>query len=886
MRMRSTLPVLGALVAFAVAGAQDRRLNQDATGLPQGETMIAVDPNNPQHLVATWMEWDAPRGQLVTTAHARSLDGGATWQTAITNAPGVLPFTGRIDPSVAIDGLGNVYEFFATPQTLATGAAVARSSDGGLTFTGAAPLELGESVDKPWIAADPLSNNVYVTYTRIVSGANAIKFARSLDHGVTFSTPAAISGVGGGVNPMLAVGPVGEVYIVYSGGTIVKLDRSLDNGATWLPLDRTVAATTPPPFSNNGGLTALLIPTIAVDRTNGPFRGRLYVAWCDGRNADTDIYMASSADQGTTWTAPLRVNDDYVGGGTDQVHPTLWVDDAGHVHVQFLDRREDPANLKLAVYLATSTNGGVSFGPNVRISDPGFVQGGLPGRPNGWLGDYGGGAGAGGTNHIVWADGRYGDLDIFYRAVNDADFDVDGILNDGSGDGQYANAPCTGGLTVGCDDNCPGVSNSTQTDSDGDGVGDACDNCPSIPNADRFDRDRDGVGDACDPCPANANKPAGDPDGDGVAECADNCPGLPNASQADADADGMGDFCDVCPGSATNDQDHDGRCEGADNCATVWNPKQVDADGDSIGDACDNCPGDVNAAQTDTDGDGQGDACDCQPADGSDGAPVRIEELRAFKSGTTASFGWIGAGLLGPGSALHRAVDAYSVARGLLSTLRSTGTFGPCFLEGLKRGVDDASIPPPGDGFVYLTQAQNYECGLGSLGVNSNEVLRSNSDALACKGQTYVDASASSETHVRGTVTGTLADVTSSDNAYESITEVLISNVSQLDHRWTFNVPVGAVLLEVHIEAFYTPSSPTSAAEPVQIDYSVDGGATWEWLTVFVSGPLVDNNADRTIGIPVVAGTMSVRVIDTNRTTSSPGLDGISIDQLWIRTAP
>jgi hypothetical protein len=150
------------------------------------------------------------------------------------------------------------------------------------------------------------------------------------------------------------------------------------------------------------------------------------------------------------------VNDDYLGGGAEQIHPTVWVDEAGHVHVAFLDRRDDPANLKLAVYLATSTNGGVSFGPNVRISDPGFVQGGLPGRLNTWLGDYIGGVGAGGKNHVVWADGRNGDLDIFYRAVYDADFDADGIANDGSGDGQYANAPCTGGLTAGCDDNCPG----------------------------------------------------------------------------------------------------------------------------------------------------------------------------------------------------------------------------------------------------------------------------------------------------------------------------------------------------------------------------------------------------------------------------------------------
>ena len=139
-------------------------------------------------------------------------------------------------------------------------------------------------------------------------------------------------------------------------------------------------------------------------------------------------------------------------------------------------------------------------------------------------------------------------------------------------------------------DNCILVSNPDQTDTDGDGAGDACDsdddndtvpdasdNCPLTANADQTDTDGDGAGDACDT----------DDDNDTVPDASDNCPLIPNPTQADSDGDGLGDACD-------NDGDNDGVPDASDNCPLAANPSQADFDGDGIGDECDDSDGDSN----------------------------------------------------------------------------------------------------------------------------------------------------------------------------------------------------------------------------------------------------------------------------------------------------
>jgi len=233
--------------------------------------------------------------------------------------------------------------------------------------------------------------------------------------------------------------------------------------------------------------------------------------------------------------------------------------------------------------------------------------------------------------------------------AGDEDTDDDGVPDDGDFSGDPDDHPCSGG-PGGCDDNCRLVQNFDQTDSDGDGVGNACDLCPG--SDDRLDGDGDGVPDDCDDCPGfddgqdtdGDGAPDGDfltgpwcdddDDNDGADDEEDSHPLDPQRCQ-DLDDD----TCDDCALNETStstpndppwapyapdpqfdgldsdfpsdficdagdlDDDNDGLEDTVDNCPTVYNPTQEETDGDLVGNACDNCIGTQNAPQLDTDGD-------------------------------------------------------------------------------------------------------------------------------------------------------------------------------------------------------------------------------------------------------------------------------------------
>ncbi len=412
------------------------KINHDATTKVQNEEQVWVNPKNSNNLVAVWRDF---RLGYRRVGHGYSTDGGLTWTDGLFSG---TPYPWHSDPGLTIDSSGN---FYAVVLSYLSGAPynghfVYKSTDGGMNW--GAPVTVVDSFygafeDKELIACDrtpsPHSGNLYVTWARFTENQTItyIVCSRSTNGGQSFIRPPVnVSDMEGVQWPVPSVGPNGEVYIAWFdyNGPRISIDKSTNGGVSF-GTDKVVQNVDGYTSNLNGGILVFPFPAMDVDITGGPYNGYIYIAYMDYGATDTDIWFTRSTDGGNTWSNRTRLNDDTFGNGRDQFHPWTFVDRNGYIYVVFYDRRNDPGNLLMDVYLTQSTNGGVNWSPNKRVttvsSDPtaGLIKAGL-------LGEYIGLTAFDGRVHPVWTDTRLGNQDVFTARVSFIRY------GDANGDGQ------------------------------------------------------------------------------------------------------------------------------------------------------------------------------------------------------------------------------------------------------------------------------------------------------------------------------------------------------------------------------------------------------------------------------------------------------------------
>jgi len=379
--------VLSTLFLFpAILFSQAPNQNISNYVFPDTEPFIAVNPTNPDNVIAAWMKLTA--ASQLSIAVSYSNNGGVSWSSP-QNIPHQVSTWTSADVSIDFNSTGTAFLSFVDYKfnTLDSGAVLVTSSaNGGATWT--SPVEAvdclvtsDKPVDRPWIVADKTGGtydgNLYITTKNYEDGSttNHVYFTKSVDDGLTWelltiiddSIPCdLVTSMGA-----LTVGADGTIYIAYiSYHTVMSLfpriilSKSIDGGTTFT--ESIVTNVTGASVINDTLQGSVNLSANPTDPNN------LIFTFTDGRNGDADILCIKSANGGTSWNnaTPVRINDDATGNGNEQ--DMCWAAFApdGTYAATWRDRRNGGTSVvsPFEIWVATSDDGGATFATNKKIS--------------------------------------------------------------------------------------------------------------------------------------------------------------------------------------------------------------------------------------------------------------------------------------------------------------------------------------------------------------------------------------------------------------------------------------------------------------------------------------------------------------------------------------
>jgi hypothetical protein len=299
-----------------------------------------------------------------------------------------------------------------------------RSTDHGATFS--SPLNLGPSnaeLQNPDIAVTG-NGHVYVAFRRIAGAkknvADAVMITKSTDCGKTFSAPKVVEtftpyDATDVPDPVAPTAPSSAKDDPFSEANTDASGAARDCGSladhcksnyTFFRRDTQVRATADQADTSSENVYIVYDPSKPGTQVS---TGTTYGSEGSGTGSQSGVYFVRYDGATGTATAPRLIDNESVG---HQLFPDVAVD-GGVLHVLWWDSRNDPAYSparpigneadgtvvpSLDVYASTSSDGGASWTPSVRVSDvttnPNYEQ--FDNRQVPFAGDY------------LWIDAEHG----------------------------------------------------------------------------------------------------------------------------------------------------------------------------------------------------------------------------------------------------------------------------------------------------------------------------------------------------------------------------------------------------------------------------------------------------------------------------------------------
>lgn len=379
---------------------------------------LSINPTNPDNVIAAYERGHSFQG---VTAYSWSTDAGRTWDQGSFDGPwyDTEPLTPSGDAHVAFDANGVAY-FTGIAFGASTQGYFVLTSTNGINWGTPIPVAVEDNTvgrNRSAFAVDattggPYSGSAYLfyMYTSLFAEVPDGEYWRGIwmrylrDGGRTWSTDIPVTSADErySYTPSVAIASDGTIYAAFEFLDHFIIDntprlfitKSTDGGVTWqqdMPLgdgaaspvgrgdweghEFAIVGSINPNFC---GLIAIQhYPTIAVSPSDPR---TVYATWndarwesvedmCGQRGRHSDIAFSRSTDAGQTWSSPQRINDDPLGNGIDQFQPTIAANSDGTLGLTWYDRRFNPGGYFYDLEYSQSTDDGLTWTPNERVSD-------------------------------------------------------------------------------------------------------------------------------------------------------------------------------------------------------------------------------------------------------------------------------------------------------------------------------------------------------------------------------------------------------------------------------------------------------------------------------------------------------------------------------------